>query len=231
MLNSTQPDLLKLSSNFSKMLKKRFGKGPESCLTVLNKGRLYIFVRNFITPAEEVLIENEEWELANHFRSAVFDSVIQEFIAKASKVLEIDFKYFFHDWNYSSNTGLVFLEHLHVDEEKVILDSQSNRFLKVVEEIGLQLHKKPEEIRMFMNTHNMCGIEISGIQTHLETLLFKNGNSHFLQQHLTHIKQGYLKHKKQLESILNYSVDDVFVMCDYERNRYVLFLIFSKKAI
>lgn len=229
MTNSIQPDLLKLSSHFSKMLKKRFGKGPESCLIVLNKGRLYIFIRNFITPAEEVLLENKEWELASSFRSAVFSSVIKEFIPKASKMLEIDFKYFFDDWNYSSNTGFVFLEHVHTDEEKVVLDSQTHKFLQVVEEIGLQIHRKPDELRMIMNTHNMCGIELIGVHSQLETLLFKNGNSNYLHQHLTYIKEGYLKEKQQLELILNYSVDDVFVMRDYARNRYILFLIFSKK--
>jgi uncharacterized protein YbcI len=226
MKDSTQLDLLNLSSTFSKMLKQRFGKGPESCWAVLNGGRLYISIRNFITPAEEVLIKKQENELAKRFRSSVLSAVVDEFIPTASEELGIDFKYVFHDWNYSSNTGFVLLEQEQYDSEVHV--SNPSQLLKAIELIGSRLHKRPEKLRKILNAPNMCAIEVIGVQTYLESILYENGNSELLQQHLDEIKCGYLKQLSYFEKELNQTVEDVFIMGDYERNRYVLITVFPK---
>jgi uncharacterized protein YbcI len=230
MKDSTQLDLLNLSSSFSKLLKKRFGKGPESCWAIFNRGRLYISVRNFITPAEEVLIKKQENELAKRFRSSVLSAVVEEFIPTASEVVGIDFKYFFHDWNYSSNTGFILLEQNHSEHERGEDVSNPSHFLKEVEVIGSQLHRRPEKVRKILNSPNICAIEVIGVQTYLESLLYESGNSELLHRHLDEIKCGYIKHLSQLEKVFNQSLEDVFILGDYERNRYVLITVFPKNT-
>lgn len=225
----TQLDLLSLSSTFSKAFKRRFGKGPGSCQALLNKGRLYISIRNFITPAEEVLIASNEYNLAIKFRAVVMETVIKEFIENASPVLKGDFKNAYHDWNYQTNTGFVLLERSDIDEEE-ISGSTGNYLLEVIESISLQLHKKPEKIRIILSLHHLCAIKVTGVQTPMETLLYKNGSTALLQRHLEEIKAGYLEHKRELENIFYNSIEDIFLMGDYERNKYMIIFIFRKNS-
>ncbi|MGQ4667236.1 Na-translocating system protein MpsC family protein [Metabacillus halosaccharovorans] len=75
-----QEDLLLLSSTLSKILKRRFGKGPEICSVTLHSNRIIAFIRKYITPAEEVLLKNDNVNLVYKFRSAVMEDVVDEFI-------------------------------------------------------------------------------------------------------------------------------------------------------
>lgn len=225
----TQLDLLSLSSTFSKTFKKRFGKGPGSCQALFNKGRLYISIRNFMTPAEEVLIANNEYNLAIKFRAVVIKTVIKEFIENTSPLLNGEFKNAYHDWNYQSNTGFVLLEHSDLDEEEP-LSLTGDQLLEAIEGIGLHLHKRPEKLRKVLSTQSLCVIEVTGVQTPMETLLYKNGSTTLLQRHLEEIKSGYLEHKGRLESIFCNFIEDIFLMGDYKRNKYIIVFAFRRNS-
>ena len=86
MINTRQENLFYLSSTYSKLLKRRFGKGPETCYIISKNSRLYVFMRNFMTPAEEVLVEKQELNLALQFRSTVINAVTKEFLPEISKI-------------------------------------------------------------------------------------------------------------------------------------------------
>lgn len=142
MINTTQENLLYLSSTFSKLLKRRFGKGPETCYVILKGNRIYVYMRNFITPAEESLINNDEVDLAAKFRSTVINIIIKEFILEVSKVLGSSFDHFLHDWNYEKNTGILLLENTRSNHEAKIDIIIKNTLFKLIEDVGSHYHKK-----------------------------------------------------------------------------------------
>jgi uncharacterized protein YbcI len=46
-----------ISSYISKLLRKKFGRGPQSCQTTISKNHLVTYIRGFLSPMENVLLE------------------------------------------------------------------------------------------------------------------------------------------------------------------------------
>jgi uncharacterized protein YbcI len=225
---SNQENLLYLSSTFSKLLKRRFGKGPESCNVTLKGSRFYVYMRNFITPAEEVLMNQGQAELAHNFRSAVIHSVAQEFIPEVSMALGISFNYFFHDWNYDKNTGILLFDNGESNHEEKIDNSLQTSLFHLIENVGSYYHKKPASMKIVKFTQNICAIESKEVLLPLERFVYEKGNVDLLLHQAWNIKEGYWRNKEQFESLFSRLIEDMFIMWDYKYNRNYLIFIFNK---
>ncbi|WP_256989132.1 DUF2294 domain-containing protein [Bacillus sp. EB106-08-02-XG196] len=217
-----------LSSTFSKLLKRRFGKGPEACNVILKGNRLYVYMRNFITPAEEVLIKQDKLELAVNFRSAIINAVTEEYLPEVSKVLGISFDYFFHDWNYDRNTGILLLDHSQLDHEENIDNSFERNLFSLIENVGSNYYKKPASLKIVKLTQNICAIESKEVLLPLERLVYEKGNAELLIHQAWEIKKGYWRNKVLFEGLFNRLIEDMFIMWDYKNNRNYLVFIFNK---
>ncbi|WP_257009206.1 DUF2294 domain-containing protein [Bacillus sp. 7884-1] len=217
-----------LSSTFSKLLKRRFGKGPETCTVIFKGDRYYVYMRNFITPAEEVLIKQEKLELAIHFRSSIINAVTEEYLPEVSKVLGISFDYFFHDWNYDKNTGIFLLDNSQSDHKENIDYSFESNLFALIENVGSSYYKKPESLKIVKFTQNICAVESKEVLLPLERLVYEKGNVELLLHQAYEIKKGYWRNKGQFEGLFNRLIEDMFIMWDYKNNRNYLVFIFNK---
>jgi uncharacterized protein YbcI len=227
-IKSNQENLVYLSSKFSKLLKRRFGKGPEACNVFLKGNRFYVYMRQFITPAEDVLMNQGQLELAHNFRSTVMNSVTQEFIPEVSKILGISFDYFFHDWNYDKNTGILLLDQAQSNHEENIDNSFQTSLFHLIENVGSKYTKKPASSKIVKFTQNICATESKDVLLPLEKLAYEKGNVDLLLHHAWNIKDGYWKNKEQFESLFGRLIEDMFIMWDYKNNRNYLVFIFNK---
>jgi uncharacterized protein YbcI len=185
-------------------------------------------MRNFITPAEEVLMNQGQLELAYNFRSTVMISVTEEFTPEVSMILGISFDYFFHDWNYDNNTGMLLLDHAPSNHEEKIDHSLQNSLFHLIENIGTGYHKKPSSLKVVKFTQNICAIESKEVLLPLERLVYEKGNVDLLLHQAWNIKDEYRKKKERFESLFSRLIDDMFIMWDYKNNRNYLVFIFSK---
>ncbi len=229
MIKFVQDDLLYLSSTFSKLLKRKFGKGPETCLVMIKGSRLYVYMRSFITPAEEVLKNQDELNLAIQFRSAVMSSVTKEFILAASTVLGNAFDNFLHDWNYETNTGILVLEKAAEIHERLVDVSIENTLFSKLKDIGARYHKQPASLKVVKYTHNICAIESKEVLLKIESLVYEKGNIDVLLHYSREVKSGYYKHKGVFEDLFNRLIDDIFILWDYEGDRNYLIFVFKKE--
>lgn len=227
----SQEDLQSLSSTFSKLLKRRLGKGPENCNVMYRGSQLYVHMRNFMTPAEEVLVNTKKVNLAVLFRSSVIDTVVKEYIPEASRVIDHTFDLFYQDWNYQSNTGMLLLENGKGKNEKKIEDMFDDGLYKLIEEVGSYHHKSPSSIRIVKYTQNMCAIETKEVLSQLGRLVYEKNNMDILIRHEQETKKGYLKNKKLFERVFNRLIDDIFIMWDYENDRCYLIFLFMKENL
>jgi len=223
-----QEDLLYVSSKFSKVMKKRFGKGPETCSVILNKNRLYIYIRNFMTPAEDVLIKSKEYNLATLFRSKVINTFMKEFSQDVSKVFGMTFDRFYHDWNYDTNTGILLLENENAKLEEKIDVPFENELFSLLEMVCARLHKIPNQLKVVKFTQNICAVECKGVLLELERILYEKGNLDMLLDQSRKIKKGYLKNKETFENIFHRNIEDMFIMWDYKNDCNYLIFNFNK---
>lgn len=185
-------------------------------------------MRNFITPAEEVLLNQGNLELVHNFRSAVINAVTQEFIPEVSMALGITFDSFFHDWNYDKNTGILLLEQAQSNHEEKIDNSLQTSLFHLMESVASYYHKKPADMKIVKFTQNICAIESKEVLLQLERLVYEKGNVDLLLYQAWSIKDGYWKNKEQFEKLFNRLIEDMFIMWDYKNNRNYLVFIFNK---
>jgi uncharacterized protein YbcI len=227
-IKTTQEDLLYLSSNFSKMLKRGFGKGPETCNVTKRGNRLYVLMRNFITPAEEVLLKNGDMLLATKFRMSVFNTIVGEFVKEASKVLGTEYKNFYYDWNYDTNNGFLLIECDHSMDQSKIDAFFETEIVRLLVDVSSRLHKIPCSSRIVKYTQNYCVVESKGVLLEVDYILYKKGCFDLLLQQSKEIKSGYLKQKNLFEKLFNRAIDDIFLILDYENDRNYLIFNFNK---
>ncbi len=228
MVNATQDDLLYLSSKFSRTLKSRFGKGPETCYVVYKENRLFIYISNFMTSAEEVLVKNDQMNLANKFRSAVIDVICKEFIPEASRVVGMTFQTFYHDWNYDTNKGIIIME---TGDSRPIgvndhLFSERELF-KLMKQVTAKVHKIPDHYKIVKWNQNVCIVECRGVLLSIEQQLYQQGLTDLLLEHTRQMKGYFLLRKEQFEDVFKKDIEDLFITWDYQKDKNFIVFNFS----
>ncbi|PGT82268.1 MULTISPECIES: Na-translocating system protein MpsC family protein [Bacillaceae] len=223
--NYYQEDLLLLSSTLSKLLKQRFGKGPETCYVTLHSNRLVIFIKKYITPAEAVLLKNNNVSLLQKFRSAVMEEVFTEFGKEAHDCLGISFDSYYDDWNFKRNTGIMILENsgskewLETTVPPTIRENLFNGIISVSEEI----YKVPSRVEIIRMNQNMYAVECREPLIQIEKVLYRKGHIELLQERSNDIKNSFIKQKEVFESIFTTVVEDIFMIWDYKNDRSYIF--------
>ncbi|MFD1735039.1 Na-translocating system protein MpsC family protein [Bacillus salitolerans] len=220
-----QENLLHLSSTFSKILKQRFGKGPETCAVTYHSKRVTVYVRNFITPAEEVLVDSGQMNLAINFRNAVMDRVAKEFIREAMVSLDISLDSYYYDWDYENNTGVMLLQSStdkYFNEASAIRGKIFNQIMFVSSEV----HKVPKRLDLIRLNQNIVVVECKGIMLQVEKVLYQKGHLDILQERSREIKDRYLEYKNVFASIFERDVLSIYMAWDYaEDSCYIFFYL------
>ncbi|WP_175638086.1 Na-translocating system protein MpsC family protein [Metabacillus schmidteae] len=220
-----QEDLLLLSSTLSKILKRRFGKGPEMCYVTLHSNRLIVFIRKYITPSEEVLLKKDYINLAYKFRSAVMEEVVDEFTKEVEKSLGIRLDSYFEDWNFSRNTGMMIFENsLSKDwAATAIQPALKEKLFEGLNLISYEIYKAPTSMEVIKINQNIYAVESRGTILKMEKILYKKGYLEILQEHSNDIKNAYFQQKEKFDSIFETKVEDLFLFWDYKDNRSYIF--------
>ncbi|OAS88327.1 MULTISPECIES: Na-translocating system protein MpsC family protein [Metabacillus] len=211
-------DITYLNSYISKVLKRNFGKGPATCFTSLTNDKMFIYMKHFITPAEEVLFKKNELHLAYKTRSVVFESIFDEIKDEIKKVLGIVFTSIQHDWDFYNNTGILLLEKdstLNLNKFTLKCDQMYSEIQKICSEV----HKLPDQINIVNATPSIYYIEYSGFKSRIEHVLYTKGYVDLLIDWSNEVKKTYRKNKRLFETCLNASIEDIFTIMDYEHDR------------
>jgi uncharacterized protein YbcI len=212
-------NLTYLNSYISKVLKRNFGKGPATCNTSLTDDRMFIYIKHFITPVEEVLVKNNQGNLAYKTRSVILETIFKEIKDEIDQVLGIAFTTMHHDWNYNKNSGLLMLVK---ESDSLKLDHftpRSDDTYMNIEKIFSEVHKKPKEIMIVNATSSIYYIEYSGFMIQIERALYNKGCDDLLIERNKEVKNIYEKNKRLFEKDLKRSINDIFFIPDYQQDK------------
>jgi uncharacterized protein YbcI len=73
-----QQRLLNISSITSKLLRKNFGRGPDSCHASVNYRFLIFYIRGFLSPMESILLENGNSDNIEVSRNIVMKNILAQ---------------------------------------------------------------------------------------------------------------------------------------------------------
>jgi len=221
-----QQKLMDISSLTSKLLRKNFGRGPESCFAYANERYLVFYIRGFMSPLESTLLEYGNSDNIDISRNIVMKLVLNQLRG----VLELEFKKdiesFYHDWNYPQNTGMITVEF----ESDIIDPAYQNQgslvdlrpLIDEVERISILVQKRPERTEAYYISPKIYLVKRDGILVQIEKALILKGYEQTLLVTKDELEKSYLHRDGRFEEIFKKPVADIFVDWDLSEDRSII---------
>lgn len=225
-LMSLQQKLMDISSLTSKLLRKNFGRGPVSCFAFANDRFLVFYIRGFMSPLESTLLEHGNGDNVDISRSIVMKTVINQLKGILELEFEQEIESFYHDWNYTQNTGMITVEF----ENKITQGVDSNQVANIdlkplideVDRISILVQKKPEKTEAYFISPKIYLVKRDGILVRIEKALIAKGFEQTLLVTKDELEKSYLHHDGRFEEIFSNSVIDIFVDWDFNDDKSII---------
>ncbi|THE13500.1 DUF2294 family protein [Bacillus timonensis] len=214
-----QEKLKYISSYTSKLLRNKFGRGPESCSAVTSDQFLVLHIRGFVSPMEEVLLQENQRIQLDHARDVVIKNILAELKGVYQVTLETEIKGFFHDWNFPNNTGVIIavlndpLKPMEKNQEVnfSLLESEVSRISQLVE-------KTPDNVFSFQITPKIFIVKREGILVPIEKALIKAGFDKQLHFTKDELEKGYFHRDGKFDQVFQGEVIDIFIDWDFKND-------------
>lgn len=214
MSSINQQKLLDISSFTSKLLRKNFGRGPESCHAFLNDRYLVFYIKGFLSPMECILLAKGNADSIDVSRGIVMQTVL----AQLKGVLELEFERdiadYYHDWNYPNNTGIiiaVFEAEIDTFAPPVEDFPECKALIEEVARISELVEKVPEQIQAYRITPKLYLVKRLGILVPIEKALIAKGYEDKLLVTKDELEKSFYHRDGRFEVIFQQPVADIFV--------------------
>lgn len=215
MSSQNQQKLMDISSLTSKLLRKNFGRGPESCFAFKNNDFLVFYIRGFLSLMESILLESGNSDNIDISRSIIMQSIFTQLKGIIELEFEQEVKSFYHDWNYPNNTGMITVAfEKDITNEKNQAGSQPpefNRLIDEVERISAIVEKIPEKTMAFQIAPKLYLVKRDGILVQIEKTLIEKGYEQILLVSKDTLEKSYFHRDAHFEDIFKQPVADIFI--------------------
>ncbi|GAE26108.1 hypothetical protein JCM9140_2136 [Halalkalibacter wakoensis JCM 9140] len=223
-MKNLQEQLNHISSYTSKLLRKKFGRGPESCSATLSKHYLLLHIRGFISPMEEVLLQQGKSYDVDHARTLIIANVLDELKGVVQISFGVDVKEYYHDWNFPNNTGiilLVFEENVAGYEDQFTFDN-IKKFEEEVARISALVQKVPNSIETIPLSETVFLVERKGILIAIEKALISKGFEKQLIATKDELEKDYFHRYSKFNEILSREIQDIFIDWDLHDDKSIM---------
>lgn len=223
-MEQEQDKLNTISSFTSKLLRKNFGKGPQSCQSTLTKNHLVIYIRGFISPMEEVLIKQGQRNQVQKARTVILNYLLNELKGVIELTLDQEVKRVYHDWNFPNNSGAIMLV---LDEEmnERATNSSFQELEAEVARISELVQKVPDKIFVYPMSSTIYLVERVGILIMIEKALVQKGFTEELKITKDELEKEYFHRQGRFGDIFNRNVIDIFIDWDIHGDRSLMVFI------
>ncbi|CAM5789971.1 MULTISPECIES: DUF2294 domain-containing protein [Brevibacillus] len=217
-----------LSSYIGRVLRDHFGKGPESVFVTLGHTFITCYLRNFLSPMERVLLEQDQIVTILQTRDLLMKNLLPEITAYLKIATGVEIREVYYDWGLHNRSGIIVAltsEPLPHAGEIAEAFTGKEQLHEEIEKISIQVEKIPEE--MFSYKLNMRTILVvrNGILVAIEKEFIRLGFSESLRIAKRQLEKGMLHNDLHFESILGTKVVDLFVDWDFGRDKSVIVFI------
>lgn len=215
-----------ISSLTSKLLRKSFGRGPESCFAFANERFLVFYIRGFMSPLESTLLENGNSDNIDISRNIVMKTVLNQFKGILELEFEQDIESFYHDWNYQQNTGMITVQFENVVTQFVDRNQGAHVDLKPlideVDRISVLVQKKPEKTEAYFISPKIYIVKRDGILVRIEKALIAKGFEQTLMVTKDELEKSYLHRDGRFEEIFSNPIADILVDWDFHEDSSII---------
>lgn len=211
-----------------KLLRENFGKGPESVYVHIENELITVYLRNFISPTEKVLINQNQERIFQQTRDTIIEALLPEIKAFIHLTTGIKFTNFYYDWGIHNGSGILMglgaaLEEL---REKTLGDYQGKLALhEQIIGISKEVQKVPDRVFSYYLNPRTLLIFREGILVGIEKELIRQGFEETLKISKRTIEKKYFHNNHSFETLLNTQIHDVFVDWNFSNDNSIIAFI------
>jgi len=226
----SQDQLNNISSYISKRLRKSFGKGPQTCQTTLHRKYLVTYINGFLSPMEEVLLNEDQHKTVDHTRNMIISYIMEEIKGVIQVTIGMDIMETFHDWNFPNNSGIMIFE---LESEVIVEELNDSIPLspleKEVSRISEIIQKVPDYIHITPITPYIYLVERKGILILIEKALIAKGVQEELHYTKDQLEKEYFHRYGRFDEIFNRSVKDIFIGWNFKEDKSIMAFILDNR--
>lgn len=218
----------KLANNFGKLLRDKFGKGPEAIHVTISQPYVLVYIGGFISPMEQVLLEQGQEITVLTTREYLVKSLDPEIRGQIKALTDMDIQHIYYDWNLENHSG-VFVA-ISPDNPDGGEDPRANYkgkedVEKEIIHISEQAEKAPDSVYSYMLSSRSLIVIREGILVPIEKQLVSLGFDETLRVAKRQLEGGMLTGSTQFPIILDSKIQDVFVDWDFDLDKSVITFI------
>nr|WP_172254217.1 Na-translocating system protein MpsC family protein [Saccharibacillus deserti] len=216
-----------VTSYVGKLLRTRFGKGPESVNAFLCERCLVLHLRNFMGPVEKFLLTQEEEKAFRYTRELLMESLLPELKSFLQEHTGLNVSEFYYDWGVHNASGVIvgmFNTAPGALEDYPGKEDVHEQVVKVTAAI----QKVPEHIDSWWVTPRMLAVFRQGITVLLEKEMVELGYTEVLKATKRRLEKRMLEQDANAGTILNKTLTDLYADWDFDRDRSVVIYIFQQ---
>lgn len=221
-----------ISGYVGRLLRDTFGKGPESVYVSTGHTFLCIYLRNFLTPSERILMEQDQEMVIHQLRDKLMESIWPDINAYIGAVTGVKLREMYYDWDLHNRTGMLFGITYEPFPDTIPVQERFHGKDKVdleVIHISSMAQKAPEEVYSCEINPRTAVVIRNGILVRIEKELVRLGHKDLLRRIKRNLEKTYLHNRSIFESALDKMVVDSFVDWDFELDKSVMVFIMNPK--
>ncbi|MBW4083931.1 Na-translocating system protein MpsC family protein [Paenibacillus sp. S150] len=210
-----------LSSYAGRLLRERFGKGPESIHASIGKQCIALHIRNFIGPVERFLLNKEEEQAFRYTRELLMKSLLPELAAYLKDMMAIEVGELFYDWGIHNASGMIVAL---IKQDGVAIDDYAGRdeVHAQINEVSRKVQKEPEFTDSWWLGPRTLIIKREGILIPLEKELIGLGYENTLKTTKRKMEKRYLEDTTTIAPMLGKELADIYVDWDFDKDTSVI---------
>lgn len=219
-----------IASHIGRLLREAFGKGPQSIYVNISRPFIVIYLRNFLSPTEKILLQQDQVESVRHTRDLVMKALIPEIKAYLLQDAQMNIREFYYDWGFDNYSGI--LVGMESDPNSLLYSPQEwyagkEEMHCEVERISQQIQKKPEEVRSYLINERTLLVVRTGILISLGKELIRLGFEESLKLAERNLERSHLIHNDQLQKIFQSQISDIFMDWDFHLDKSIIVFILN----
>ncbi|MFD2629288.1 DUF2294 domain-containing protein [Oceanobacillus kapialis] len=218
-----------LASTTGKLLRDNFGKGPGSIYVSIGKPFITMYLRDFLAPMEQVLLEQGHPLRVQETRDALMKKLIPEIKGIIAAETNEQVNQVYYDWSLEKKTGIIFAEFTPSGSEDVNIlenypekDSVNEEIIRFTE----KAQKSPENLHSYKLNARTIVSKREKIFVQIEQELIRTGFEEQLRLAKRKLEKGLID-IPHLEDLLGLQIDDVFVDWDFSHDAGYVVLVLN----
>lgn len=219
-----------LGSYVGKLLRDSFGRGPGSVFVSIDNFVITIYLRNFLSPTENILMSQQQEILLQQTRDKLMETLIPEIKAYVKILANMEIQEFYYDWALHNKSGLFVCICSNQTEYEASMKNEYEGKAEIHREIAsisIQAQKEPDETLSYLLNPRTLIVIRNGILVRIEKELIRMGLGESLRIAKRNLEKSLLHTTNRFEAILNTKVIDIFVDWDFNLDKSAIVLILT----